>query len=43
LTHSTCAFAERLEPFGVQHALVMKILGVDWLVAAVLIAEIGVV
>jgi transposase len=35
--------AERLEPSGVQHALLMKIPGVDWLVAAVLIAEIGVV
>ena len=34
--------AERLEPSGVQHALLMKIPGVDWLVAAVLIAEIGV-
>jgi transposase len=30
---------ERLEPYGAQHALVMQIPGVDWVVAAVLIAE----
>jgi hypothetical protein len=34
---STCASAERLEPYGAQHALLMQIPGVDWLVAAVLI------
>ena len=33
---------ERLEPYCMQHALLMQIPGVDWLVAAVLIAEIGV-
>ena len=33
---------ERLEPYGAQHALLMQIPGVDWVVAAVLIAEIGV-
>ena len=33
---------ERLEPYRAQHALLMQIPGVDWLVAAVLIAEIGV-
>ena len=33
---------ERLEPYCTQHALLMQIPGVDWLVAAVLIAEIGV-
>jgi transposase len=34
--------AERLEPYSFEHALLMQIPGVDWLVAAVLIAEIGV-
>jgi transposase len=34
--------AERLEPYRAQHALLMQIPGVDWLVAAVLIAEIGI-
>jgi len=34
--------AERLEPYRMQHALLMQIPGVDWLVAAVLVAEIGV-
>lgn len=34
--------AERLEPYHAQHALLMQIPGVDWLVAAVLIAEIGI-
>src|SRR5271165_6516555 len=34
--------AERLEPYRAQHALLMQIPGVDWVVAAVLIAEIGV-
>lgn len=33
---------ERLEPYSAQHALLMQIPGVDWVVAAVLIAEIGV-
>ena len=33
---------ERLQPYCAQHALLMQIPGVDWLVAAVLIAEIGV-
>jgi transposase len=33
---------ERLEPYRVEHALLMQIPGVDWLVAAVIIAEIGV-
>jgi transposase len=33
---------ERLEPYQAPHALLMQIPGVDWLVAAVLIAEIGV-
>ena len=33
---------ERLEPYRAPHALLMQIPGVDWLVAAVLIAEIGV-
>ena len=33
---------ERLEPYCTQHALLMQIPGVDWVVAAVLIAEIGV-
>ena len=33
---------EQLEPYCVQHALLMQIPGVDWVVAAVLIAEIGV-
>jgi transposase len=33
---------ERLEPYRLQHALLTQIPGVDWLVAAVLIAEIGV-
>ena len=33
---------ERLEPYRTPHALLMQIPGVDWLVAAVLIAEIGV-
>jgi hypothetical protein len=32
---------ERLEPYGAPHALLMQIPGVDWVVAAVLIAEIG--
>ena len=34
--------AERLEPYRAQHALLMQIPGVDWLVAAVLMAEIGI-
>jgi transposase len=34
--------AEKLEPYRVQHHLLMQIPGVDWLVAAVLIAEIGI-
>lgn len=34
--------AEKLRPYRVEHALLMQIPGVDWLVAAVLIAEIGV-
>jgi transposase len=34
--------AERLEPYSMQHVLLMQIPGVDWVVAAVLIAEIGV-
>jgi transposase len=34
--------AVRLEPYSLQHALLMQIPGVDWVVAAVLIAEIGV-
>ena len=34
--------SERLEPYRMPHALLMQIPGVDWLVAAVLIAEIGV-
>jgi len=33
---------EKLEPYRVQHVLLMQIPGVDWLVAAVLIAEIGI-
>jgi transposase len=33
---------ERLEPYRGPHALLMQIPGVDWLVAAVIIAEIGV-
>ena len=33
--------AAKLQPYGEQHALLMQIPGVDWLVAAVLIAEIG--
>lgn len=33
---------EKLEPYRVSHALLMQIPGVDWVVAAVLIAEIGV-
>ena len=33
---------ERLEPYRAPHALLMQIPGVDWMVAAVLIAEIGV-
>ena len=33
--------AVKLQPYGEQHALLMQIPGVDWLVAAVLIAEIG--
>ena len=33
---------ERLKPYGAPHALLMQIPGVDWVVAAVLIAEIGV-
>jgi transposase len=32
---------KRLEPYGAQHALLMQIPGVDWVIAAVLIAEIG--
>lgn len=32
----------RLEPYRVQHQLLMQIPGVDWLVAAVIIAELGV-
>ena len=34
--------AERLEPYSLQHTLLTQIPGVDWVVAAVLIAEIGV-
>jgi len=34
--------AERLEPYSLQHALLMEIPGVNWVVAAALIAEIGV-
>jgi transposase len=34
--------AERPEPCSLQHVLLMQIPGVDWVVAAVLIAEIGV-
>jgi transposase len=34
--------SERLEPYRTPHTLLMQIPGVDWLVAAVLIAEIGV-
>jgi transposase len=34
--------AERLEPYSMQHVLLMQIPGVDWVVAAALIAEIGV-
>ena len=34
--------ADQLEPYHLQHALLMQIPGVDWVVAAVLIAEIGV-
>ena len=33
---------ERLKPYSAPHALLMQIPGVDWVVAAVLIAEIGV-
>ncbi len=33
---------ERLEPYRAPHTLLMQIPGVDWVVAAVLIAEIGV-
>src|SRR6516162_10213547 len=33
---------ERLEPYRAPHALLIQIPGVDWLVAAVIIAEIGV-
>ena len=33
---------ERLEPYRAPHTLLMQISGVDWVVAAVLIAEIGV-
>jgi transposase len=33
---------EQLEPYRAQHTLLMQIPGVDWVVAAVLIAEIGV-
>jgi transposase len=33
--------AVKLQPYGELHALLMQIPGVDWLVAAVLIAEIG--
>jgi transposase len=33
--------AEKLEPYSVEMALLIQIPGVDWLVAAVLIAEIG--
>ena len=33
---------DRLEPYSAAHALLMQIPGVDWVVAAVLIAEIGV-
>ena len=32
----------KLESYRVQHGLLMQIPGVDWVVAAVLIAEIGV-
>ena len=32
---------ERLEPYSAAHALLMQIPGVDWVVAAVLIAEVG--
>jgi transposase len=34
--------AAQLEPYRAQHTLLMQIPGVDWVVAAVLIAEIGV-
>jgi transposase len=34
--------AERLEPYSLQHALLTQIPGVDWVVAAALMAEIGV-
>jgi transposase len=34
--------AERLEPYSLEHALLTQIPGVDWVVAAALIAEIGV-
>jgi transposase len=34
--------ADQLEPYRLQQALLMQIPGVDWVVAAVLIAEIGV-
>jgi len=33
---------DKLEPYRSQHALLTQICGVDWLVAAVLIAEIGI-
>jgi len=33
---------ERLEPYSAAHTLLMQIPGVDWVVAAVIIAEIGV-
>jgi transposase len=33
---------EKLEPYRAQHALLMTIPGVDWCVAAVLVAEIGI-
>jgi transposase len=33
---------EKLEPYRTQHTLLMQIPGVEWLVAAVLIAEIGI-
>lgn len=33
---------DKLEPYRAEHALLMQIPGVDWLVAAVLIAEIGI-
>lgn len=34
--------AEQLAPYAAQHALLMQIPGIDWLSAAVIIAEIGV-